>query len=64
MAARLGNVLYWTACIIAALFLALAGTQLFVAPHQNQQFVMIASVVIAAIVWLIGRAIRYILTDR
>ena len=61
MAARLGNVLYWAGCGIALLFVALAASQWFVAPHPNQTFVMIASLIMAAIAWLVGRAIRYVL---
>ena len=50
MLAHLGDVIYWFGCIVAAVILGL--------------FVFITWVVLAAIPWLIGSAIRYLLADR
>lgn len=60
MVARLGHVLYWLCCIVAAIILAA-----FVARVANgvreDFFDFFLFVIIAFVVWLIGRAIRYVL---
>jgi hypothetical protein len=60
MAGRLGQVLSWTANLIAlaiaATFVVLAGYE----PH-NASFLIGVGVVIAAVIWMIGRGIRYVL---
>jgi hypothetical protein len=62
MLAHLGDVIYWFGCIVAAVILAIG-----VADYgfgQGGLFVFITWVVLAAIPWLIGSAIRYLLADR
>jgi len=54
---RLGWVLYWTFCIIAGLSVLAALATLF---GQKPQTVWLPGT-FAAAVWLMGRAIRYIL---
>jgi hypothetical protein len=66
MAARLGNVLYWTGCILAGLIVVLGLTIHFAvdpasAAGRSPEIVIAATLVAAAIVWLVGRALRYIL---
>lgn len=66
MLARLGNVLYWLGCIVAVL-IAAAGFM----PYWSEGYarkdgvgVTIASVVIALIAWVVGRACRYVLAGK
>jgi hypothetical protein len=64
MAARLGNVLYRTACILAALWGAFI---LFVTATLPLPDWTIATPVAAAgalVIWSIGRAVRYALSRR
>ena len=60
MAARFGRILYWAACGIAAMSAALGA---FIAIDGNEQkyFGMTVTFGFAAIVWLAGRAARYVL---
>jgi hypothetical protein len=67
MAARLGNVLYWIGCIVAALILLYDGVLLSLEePTQlARDFSVFVFIAIAAlVVWLIGRACRYVLSGR
>jgi hypothetical protein len=64
MAARLGDVLYWAACLIAGLFLVLAGGQFVFGGDSDRVIFAIILLAIAIITWLIGRAIRYVLAGR
>ena len=61
MIARLGNVLYWAACGIAALSGALGAFEFFV--HKDAA-AMIGLALFAIIVWLVGRAGQYILAGK
>ena len=64
MAARLGNVLYWTASGIAVL-LVISGTLFLYAVHldhiENVIFIAVCWAAPALIVWLFGLACRYVL---
>jgi hypothetical protein len=66
LAARLGNVLYWTGCILAGL-IGVAGLPLMLtaAPNspaaENPVLGIGVTLAVAVIVWLAGRAMRYIL---
>jgi hypothetical protein len=62
MAARLGNVLYWTATTIAVL-LALLAARLYEF-GGSEPLAIWGVIIVAALVWLIGRACRYILAGR
>jgi hypothetical protein len=67
MLARLGNVLYWLGCIVAALvFVSGEAFMSIIADSPRTtlfDYVVIFGVVgiIAIIIWLIGRACRYVL---
>jgi hypothetical protein len=64
MAERLGNVIYWTCTVAAVLWTGLA----LYAPSTQQRPEWGVGVGIAAVIavplWLIGRAVRYVLTGR
>jgi hypothetical protein len=63
---RLANVLYWAACLLAV---ALIGLGIFVmfSPYANADAKVVLPLfcgVGAIAIWLIGRAIRYVLSGR
>lgn len=62
MAARLGNVLYWTAVLLALGWLILISYLASIAETGGQTLFWLIGVGGAAIIWLIGRAFRYILS--
>jgi hypothetical protein len=66
MATRLGNVIYWLGCVIAALILAADAAEWFgEAQYRSDGLpVVLVIAVAAAIVWVIGRAFRYVLAGR
>jgi hypothetical protein len=65
MVARLGYVLYWFCSCIAAIVVVLAGVSPFLfsaSPPPYSQFGgVIYLLIVAALVWLFGRAVRYVL---
>lgn len=66
MAERVGNVLYWLGCIIAAL-IAIAGIYVYIMEglSRSDGLAITGGFFVAAFVpWLIGRACRYILAGR
>jgi hypothetical protein len=66
MAGRIGNVLYWLGCALAALTIA-AGVALYVGEGHTRSDgvgVLIGFVLIAAVVWAVGRALLYVLAAR
>lgn len=60
MLARLGNVIYWAACIVAALWLVPIG---IVIASPGSEAVLWCSIYAAAsaLSWAVGRAVRYVL---
>jgi len=64
MLARLGNVLYWLGCILAAVLIT-GGIALWIGEGQsspNGYYILSGFAVVALVVWLIGRACRYVLS--
>jgi hypothetical protein len=64
MAERIGNVLYWLGCIIAALVAAI-GIGVYVVEGHGRgdgMMMLVVFLILAFIPWLIGRALRYILS--
>ncbi len=55
---RLGWISYWTFCIIAGLAALIGGLYAYVEPNSDW-FVLL---IFAGVAWLMGRAIRYILS--
>jgi hypothetical protein len=58
---RLANVLYWTACAAAVLLVILGIDAARVREEPTSLFV---AALAAALVWLAGRAARYVLAGR
>lgn len=61
MVQRLGMVLYWGGTGLAAILLVLG---LFALANAPDKFVAIASLIGAALVWLIGRAIKFVIVGK
>ncbi|MGY2983392.1 hypothetical protein [Bradyrhizobium sp. USDA 4508] len=63
-AGRVGLVLHWGGLLIAVALLALAGVLLVAAPKINDAVVLATGglVFAATVIWLVGKALRYILT--
>jgi hypothetical protein len=69
LAARLGNVFFWLACVLAALVLLIGGWVIYnVHPESDvgkQPLFYFGIIAVAAIViWLLGRGLRYVLVGR
>jgi hypothetical protein len=61
MIERLGNVLYWIACVISGLFLLAAAAGAVFGHGPDRMFVIGIFAAIALVAWIIGRACRYLL---
>ena len=62
MLARLGDVLYWVGCLLAVLLVAAA-----IAYYNFEDIKLVELLILiglAVIVWMIGRACRYVLAGR
>ena len=62
MAARLGNVLYWLGCIVAAIVVIYDVTLGLANDWQDPAFLYIRTAILAVAIWLVGRACRYVLS--
>lgn len=62
MAARLGNVAYWTACILAVAWIAMVYFGIESAPKPDWSMFFMVGALPAFIIWAIGRAVRYVLS--
>jgi hypothetical protein len=62
MLTRFEDAIYWVGCIAAAMILALGVADYWF--DRGGLFVFIGWMAVAAIPWLAGEAIRYILTGR
>jgi len=61
MAARLGEVLYWAASLIAVLILGIVAYGALFGGGRAEPFALVVFVGGAVAVWLIGIACRYVL---
>jgi hypothetical protein len=68
MLARLGNVLYWLGCILAGFAVICAIAMVVIPSNPNDTPVSSGLPIVFAVgafmIWLIGRALRYILAGR
>lgn len=62
MAARLGNVLYWLGCIVAAVAVVYDVTLGLANNWQDPSGTYIRTAILAVAAWLVGRACRYVLS--
>ena len=63
MAARLGNVLYWAFCGLAVIAFGLCAIAAENSPGEETFFLVLGAIV-AGGSWLVGRALRYVLSAR
>lgn len=61
MTAEFGELLYWTATIAAAVIAAWDVVDFLYGLSQGQPILRIVALVVAAIIWLLGRGCRYAL---
>ena len=59
---RAGPTLYWFAAIIAALMFIFAVADFFISWAEGTPIVRVFALVAAALIWLVGRALRALLT--
>lgn len=64
MIERLGNVLYWAACLAALGWLLIAFAGISTMPKPEWSMFWIIGVGISAAIWAAGRAVRYVLAGR
>ena len=62
--ARLGDVLYWLGCILAAIVAGWGAVVCFRGEHGGDPYLFSVVAVAAFSVWVIGRALRYILSGK
>lgn len=65
MAARIGNVIYWFGCAVAALAVLAGLAEYFAEGNRSDGIAVTVGFFVAALIfWLIGRAVLYILAAR
>jgi hypothetical protein len=64
MAARLGELLYWTATILAGLIVIGVIAGYISSINEGEAIIPVVALLVAAVIWLIGRACRAILGGR
>jgi len=64
MAARLANAIYWAACIAAVLWALFVFAIGAVQTRPDWTISTPIAIVGAVVIWIIGRAIRYVLAGR
>ncbi len=62
MIKRLGNVLYWLGCGLSVLWLLGCGVAMIYDPRANVVGVIFVPLVGSILIWLVGRACRYVLS--
>lgn len=62
MLARLGLVLYWLCCSLAVIT-GLLGAYIIAVGNPLGKLTGVAALIAASLVWLLGRALRFILSD-
>ena len=61
MTARLGNALYWIACIMAVGWAAIAFYAESISAVPRWGMAMTVGLGVSAVIWFIGRTVRYVL---
>jgi hypothetical protein len=61
---RLGDVLYWIGCILAAIVVVWGAVFCFGGEHAGDPYLFSIVAVAAFSIWVIGRALRYILSGK
>jgi hypothetical protein len=61
---RLGDVLYWLGCILAAIVVVWGGVFSFAGDHADDPYLFSVVAVAAFAIWAIGRALRFIISGK
>ena len=65
MATRLANVIYWAGCVLALIWLAFCLNAMTLSPvYGNLGPRLTITFGGAAVIWMIGRAVRYVRTGK
>ena len=66
MAERIGNIVYWFCCIVAAVSLAIGVSVWFLNFREGTEAysLLAVSFMVAFLVWLIGRSLRYVFAGK
>ena len=64
MLSRLGDVLYWLGCILAAIVVVWGGVFAFRGDNADDPYLFSVVAVAAFAIWVVGRALRYILSGK
>jgi uncharacterized protein with PQ loop repeat len=64
MVARLGNAIYWAACIAALLWTIYVLTVTATYAHADWTISVPIAIIGAVVIWSFGRAVRYVLVGR
>jgi hypothetical protein len=62
--ARLGDVLYWIGCVLAAIVVVWGAVFCFAGDRADDPYLFSLVAVAAFSIWVIGRACRYILSGK
>jgi hypothetical protein len=62
--ARLGNVLYWVGCVLAAIVVVWGAVFCFRGNSADDPYLFSAVAVAAFAIWVIGLACRHVLSDK
>jgi hypothetical protein len=61
---RLANVIYWLCTAIAVVLICIGSYGMYQEPSPNRPWIIGITGGIGAVIWLIGRATRYVLSGR
>ena len=61
---RLGDILYWIGCILAAIVVVWGGVFCFRGEHGEDPYLFPVVAVAAFSIWVIGRALRFIISGK
>ena len=64
MTTSVGDLIYWSAVVIAALIVVLTAIEFLTGMSEGVRSIPIHPLLVAAIIWLIGRACRFFLAER
>jgi hypothetical protein len=64
MTTSVGNLIYWSAVVTAAIIVVLTAIEFLTGVSEGVHSIPVHPLLVAAIIWLIGRACRFFLTER
>jgi hypothetical protein len=64
MLARLANVIYWTANALVLVLVPWFVWAWYVGPERERPGVVMVGIIVVPGIWLVGRAVRYVLAGK